>query len=1385
MNNIFVKTGVELPKNSLGFSLSNIYLKNSMKKILFFILLFTYSFAGATVFYISPSGNDFTGNGSINNPWKTLRKATLTVNTAGDTIHVTAGNYLETEVSYLAVGISVEGEGTGSVLKSNYTYQWSTILSLSSPEGTQGNQQISNLKFDGSNMTSFEAISITGRSNIKIHHCTFIDFRVSAVMWAGRVDFVSAPPAIHATGNSFYNNIVTNCAYADAAYGRGAFQFGGQDGMLIYDNDFTEKGRPTGTQGWPIKNCNEGHIKNCKIYSNSIKRDPYPYAQNGDFNYWNFAIELFYEEGLEIYNNVIEGSIDMNHQTKGNSAYSAYIHDNVIGYATPAATWESGIILEFSTTDAIIERNVIKNCMDAIEFSLRNNSTINNIRINNNLAYNIGITDGSLQGYAVRLIANNNLYSSNGGYKILNNTFSGLTGNNSPFFGVQAPAGTGSSDIEIKNNILQNFSYFAIVANPGAAINGIAIQNNNLYNNGSNNGVQILGGTPANYVNSGNITTSPSLNINFQPNTGSPVIDAGIYAGLAFNGSAPDIGYYETGGGNSNIAPTANAGADITVTLPTTTTTLTGAGTDPDGTIVGYLWKKLTGPNGGFLTTSGAASSAVTGLLLGTYQYELTVTDNSGAIGKDTVLITVIPDPNIAPTADAGADQTITHPINTVTLNGSGADADGTITAFLWTKLTGPAAGAITNAASAITDVTALAIGVYTFELRVTDNNGAFGRDTIQITVNPNPLNIAPTANAGAYQTITLPTSTAPLNGAGTDADGTVVSYLWTKLTGPAAGAVTNNTAATTTATALAQGVYTFEFKVTDDDGATGKDTVQITVNPDPNIAPTANAGADQIITLPTNTVTLNGTGNDPDGNITAYLWRKISGPAAGALVNAASATTNATGLIQGIYLFELRVTDNSGAFGRDTVQVLVNTPPTANAGANQVITLPTNTTTLSGFGTDADGNITSHLWTKISGPAGGNLSTPANAVTNVTGLIQGVYQFELTVTDNHGALGRATVQVTVNAANIPPVANAGPDQSITLPVNSITLSGSGTDADGTIASYHWVKIAGPNAGVITNANAAVTTVTALAGGIYQYELTVTDNNGAISKDVMQLIVFVPNVAPTANAGLNQSLTLPTNSTTLSGFGTDTDGTIVAYLWTKISGLAGGNLTSPSNNVTTITGLSAGIYVYELRVTDNSGAFARATVQITVNPENIPPVANAGPDQIITLPDNKVTLNGKGSDVDGTVTGYKWKQISGPADKLTSLYTPTTVVDALIEGSYQFELTVTDNKGATGKDTVGVVVQPLKINTLPNTIKAYPNPVVSTTTLEINRDNAGAAMQVVIIDVQGKIVYQKQITGTAVITRQSLDFSKLLSGTYFISVQFSATEKQTIKIIKQ
>ncbi|HEY0750125.1 MAG TPA: PKD domain-containing protein, partial [Chitinophagaceae bacterium] len=289
------------------------------------------------------------------------------------------------------------------------------------------------------------------------------------------------------------------------------------------------------------------------------------------------------------------------------------------------------------------------------------------------------------------------------------------------------------------------------------------------------------------------------------------------------------------------------------------------------------------------------------------------------------------------------------------------------------------------------------------------------------------------------------------------------------------------------------------------------------------------------------------------------------------------------------------------------------NQPPSANAGSDKSITLPTNSVQLNGSGTDPDGSIVSYTWTKVSGGAA-TIGSPSSATTSITGLVEGTYVFRLTVKDNAGATGTDDVTVVVNPApNQPPTANAGSDKTITLPTNSVSLSGSGSDADGTITLYNWTKVSGGSA-TITSPSSASTTITGLVQGTYVFRLRVTDNDGATATDDVTVTVnAAANQPPAVNAGPDKSITLPTSSVSLSGSASDPDGSIASYQWTKVSGGAA-TITSPSSASTTITGLVQGSYVFRLTVTDNGGATASDDVSVTVNAAtNQPPTVNAGP----------------------------------------------------------------------------------------------------------------------------------------------------------------------------
>jgi len=188
---------------------------------------------------------------------------------------------------------------------------------------------------------------------------------------------------------------------------------------------------------------------------------------------------------------------------------------------------------------------------------------------------------------------------------------------------------------------------------------------------------------------------------------------------------------------------------------------------------------------------------------------------------------------------------------------------------------------------------------------------------------------------------------------------------------------------------------------------------------------------------------------------------------------------------------------------------------------------------------------------------------------------------------------------------NEPPIAVAGPDQVITLPTDSISLDGSGSnDPDGSISSFLWTKISGHASFIINNVPAAKAVVKNLAAGVYQFELKVTDNGGLSAKDTVQVIINDPehpNHPPVANAGADQTITLPTNTATLKGSGsTDPDNNIISYAWTKISGpsfnIANGNAIQ-----TQVSNLIQGIYQFELKVTDAGGLSAKDSVNVTVS----------------------------------------------------------------------------------------------------------------------------------------------------------------------------------------
>ncbi|MDP5213462.1 FG-GAP-like repeat-containing protein [Pseudoalteromonas tunicata] len=199
--------------------------------------------------------------------------------------------------------------------------------------------------------------------------------------------------------------------------------------------------------------------------------------------------------------------------------------------------------------------------------------------------------------------------------------------------------------------------------------------------------------------------------------------------------------------------------------------------------------------------------------------------------------------------------------------------------------------------------------------------------------------------------------------------------------------------------------------------GGSGSD--KVSTSPPKNIAPTANAGSDQAVDEEI-IVNLLGNGNDPDGSITTYQWKQLSGPNV-VLDNHLNQSTffSAPTLITASTLsFELTVTDNLGLTASDEVNIIVNPInelPSVNAGIDRSVDENT-LVILSATAEDSDGSIMSLKWSQIAGGVV-TLNDSTNASTSFTAPYvnnNNIFEFQLTITDNEGGLASDTVMIEI-----------------------------------------------------------------------------------------------------------------------------------------------------------------------------------------------------------------------------------------------------------------------------------------------------------------------------------------------------------------------------------
>ncbi len=305
---------------------------------------------------------------------------------------------------------------------------------------------------------------------------------------------------------------------------------------------------------------------------------------------------------------------------------------------------------------------------------------------------------------------------------------------------------------------------------------------------------------------------------------------------------------------------------------------------------------------------------------------------------------------------------------------------------------------------------------------------------------------------------------------------------------------------------------YFWRIVTRDDRGAwRGSPTWSFTANRRPLV----DAGAERIVELPPGTVTLAGSVTDdglPVGGQLTMQWSMDSGPAPVAFSGGQTPAPTATFTAGGTYVLLLAASDGAleGMAGTTVIVVPPNGPPSVHAGADQAVALPQTTISLTGTVTDdglPTGGALTIEWSQVSGPGQVTFATPSQATTSVTWGLAGAYVLRLTASD-----GDATVfdevTVTVTPANGAPQVDAGPDQAITLPTDTVTLTGTVVDdgRPGGPLTHSWAQLSGPAAAVFDAPAAPVTTVTFTQLGTYRLRLSVSDGDLSADDEVRVVV---------------------------------------------------------------------------------------------------------------------------------------------------------------------------------------------------------------------------------------------------------------------------------------
>jgi gliding motility-associated-like protein len=705
----------------------------------------------------------------------------------------------------------------------------------------------------------------------------------------------------------------------------------------------------------------------------------------------------------------------------------------------------------------------------------------------------------------------------------------------------------------------------------------------------------------------------------------------------------------------------ANAGADQSICTPLTSTAL-----EANSALFPAIgtWSIVQGS--GDIADVHDPISSVTNLGVGTNIFRWTIDNGPCANGitSDEVAINVF-ESNQLP-ANAGIDQEYCLPTTNTTLFGSaliGASVGE------WTLIAGT--GNISNVAISEPTVAELSQGTNTFVWTV--DNGACGitSDTVSVRIYNNN---APEANAGSDASFCTPTSTYTMQGNTPEIPGV---GTWAIVTGPnytSTGTIDdlNNPQANISGLVIGENVFSWTIY----NGPCELPTVDyVSIFIYDENQPAADAGDDIELCLPTDQTSMQA--NEaifPAGG----TWQQIQGLSAD-ISNVSDSLTTISNLQEGTNLFVWTIENGPclGAMTADTVAIRVfgNNPETPNAGPDQSWCTPVSSTAMNAtvpidprYGT----------WTLIQGNA--TIADIHNPQTSITDLAVGENCFLWTV--YNGPCGEPSVDIVCIYIfdNNQSAANAGPDQFQCTPNTATQLAANSVifPATGTWTILNESPFTG--AGSLTDNHDPEAVLSGMVPG-YNALVWTVDNGAcenAITSDTVVVELYLNELEP-ANAGADQFLCLPQNTTTLNGSAISGAATGV---WTLVSG--GGTIENPNTSSTAISDLPVGINLFAWSVDNGPCGISSDTIAVQVNDPSAP-IATAGDDASYCTPASTHNMNA------GAITDPQigtWTRLTG-SGQIADNHNPNTLIFNLTTGENIF-LWCVDN-GACGAATCDVM----------------------------------------------------------------------------------------------